>query len=246
MRIYLSLLVAFLALTNAALGGVGDVGVSDGYNLQPLSSYTAGAAQQGGLASQTPGLQSQDNLVGSTGYPAPQDSSLQPSGFQQPLGGSISGQYTQTTQMGVPQETSLPFNQGGSVAGQNYQSPQAGYTPVPAHQPSSGYQQSNPVNQVSSFASAAPQLSGPYQEHFSPDDLRLSQPQAEVFEPQGSLNFATDNPPSSMLTDTALAPNAVSATAPGYATSGSWYSGTRFFHTVPPGRGIRSMWQIPR
>jgi hypothetical protein len=223
MRIYLSLLVAFLALTNAALGGVGDVGVSDGYNLQPLSSYTAGAAQQGGLASQTPGLQSQDNLVGSTGYPAPQDSSLQPSGFQQPLSGSIPGQYTQTTQMGVPQETSLPFNQGGSVAGQNYQSPQAGYPPVPANQPSSGYQQSNPVNQMSSFASAAPQLSGPYQEHFSPDDLRLSQPQAEVFEPQGSLNFATDNPPSGMLTDTALAPNAVSATAPGYAPSGSWY-----------------------
>ena len=245
MRIYLSLLVAFLALTNAALGGVGDVGVSDGFNLQPSSSYMAGAAQQGGLASQTPGLQSQDNLAGSTGYPAPQDSSLQPSGFQQPLSGSIPDQYTQTTQMGVPQETSLPFNQGGSVAGQNYQSPQASYPPVPANQPTSGYQQSTPVNQMSSFASAAPQLSGPYQEHFSPDDLRLSQPQAEVFQPQGSLNFATANPPSGMLADTALAPNAVSATVPGYASSSTWYypgsmsSSNKFY--VQTSSGFRSV-----
>jgi len=110
MRIYLSLLVAFLALTNAALGGVGDVGVSDGFNLQPSSSYMAGAVQQGGLASQTPGLQLQNDLAGSSGYPAPQDSSLQPSGFQQPLSGSNPDQYTQAAQMGVPQENE-PFVQ---------------------------------------------------------------------------------------------------------------------------------------
>lgn len=223
MRIYLSLLVAFLALTNAALGGVGDVGVSDGYNLQPSSSYMAGAAQQGGLTSQTPGLQPQDNLFGSTGYPVQQDGSLQPSGFQQPLSGSIPDQYAQTTQPGVPEEASLPFNQGGSVSGQNYQSPQIDYLPASANQQSSGYMQPNPVNQIAGLASAAPQLSGPYQEHFSPEDLRLSQPQAEVFKPQGSLNFATANPPTDMLTDGASAPDAVSATAPGYAQSGSWY-----------------------
>lgn len=245
MRIYLSLLVAFLALTNAALGGVGDVGVSDGFNLQPSSSYMAGAVQQGGLASQTPGLQLQNDLAGSSGYPAPQDSSLQPSGFQQPLSGSNPDQYTQAAQMGVPQETSLSFNQGGSVPGQNYQSPQASYPSVPSNQPISGYQQSTPVNQMSSFASAAPQLSGPYQEHFSPDDLRLSQPQAEVFQPQGSLNFAAANPPSGMLADTAMVPNAVSATGPGYASSSTWYypgsmsSSNKFY--VQTSSGFRSV-----
>lgn len=227
MRIYLSLLVAFLSLTNAALGGVGDVGVSDGFNLQPSASYMIGTAQQGGLASQTPGLQSQQGLAGSIGYPAQQDSSLQPSGFRAPMSGSNpyqytqASQYTQTPQMGAPQEASFSFNQGGYLPGQNYQQPQSGYPSAPTNQQTPGYQQSA-VNQMSGFATTAPQLSGPYQEHFSPDDLRLSQPQAEVFEPQGSLNFAAANPTSSMLTDTASEPNAVSM-GQSYATSGTWY-----------------------
>ena len=164
-------------------------------------------------------------------YSAMQGSSLQPSGlqatqlsgFQQPLSRSIPDQYTQATQTGLPQTASLSFNQIGSVPGQNYQPTQATYSPALANQPSSGYQQASPANQISGFASGAPQLSGPYQEHFSPDDLKLSQPSAEVFKPDGSLNFATASLPSGMLTDTAYAPNAVSSTVSSYVPTGSWY-----------------------
>lgn len=239
MKLYLSLLAAFLVLTNAAFGGVGDVGVSDGYNLQPSSSYLAGAAQPGGLAPQTPGSQGQGNLMGNPVYSAPQESPLQPSGIQvpvmaaQPLGlqqssiGSNPDQSSQSAQLGYPQAASFPLNQGGYVPGQNYQSPQVSYPYV--SQPSQGklsssylqsssYPQASPVSQMSAFTSEAPQLSGPYQEHFSPDDLRLSQPSAEGFKPEGSLNFATASPPSGILNDATS--SAVSGEVPG---SGSWY-----------------------
>ncbi|MDM7912745.1 MAG: hypothetical protein QUS09_06580 [Methanotrichaceae archaeon] len=58
----------------------------------------------------------------------------------------------------------------------------------------SGYQQSSPTSQM--YASAAPRTSGPYEEHMSADDLRLSQPQAESFQPDSNLNFVSAAPPS--------------------------------------------------
>ena len=89
MRLYLSMLVAFLALTNAALGGVGDVGVSEGLtNIQPSSSYVAGTAQSDGLASQTLGSQMAGNQIVNPGYSTPQGSTLQPSSFQASQTGS--------------------------------------------------------------------------------------------------------------------------------------------------------------
>jgi hypothetical protein len=57
-----------------------------------------------------------------------------------------------------------------------------------------GYQQSSSATQT--YASVAPQTGGPYEERMSADDLRLSQPEAESFQPDGNLNFASATPPS--------------------------------------------------
>jgi hypothetical protein len=233
MRLYLSLLVAFLVLTNAALGGIGDVGVSEGYaNLQPSSSYVAGTAQSEGLTSQTLGSQIAGNQIVSSGYSTPQGSALQPSGFQttqtganqlsgfqQPLSNSILGQDIQAPQMGFTQDTSLHNTEGSSLFGQNYPSAQSSYSSIPGSQSSQGTSTVGyPLAQMSSSSFGAPQMSGPYQEHFSPDDLKLSQPQAETYQPDGSLNFVSSSPPSSMLIET---PSSVASSASQGA--GSWY-----------------------
>jgi hypothetical protein len=57
-----------------------------------------------------------------------------------------------------------------------------------------GYLQSSPASQT--YASVAPQTGGPYGERMSADDLRLSQPEAESFQPDSNLNFAPATPPS--------------------------------------------------
>ena len=85
---------------------------------------------------------------------------MQPSGFQQPLSGTIPGQYTQTTQMANPRIQAFrlikaaPWLDKISVATSRI----SDWTSA---SPSSGYQQSNPVNQMSGLALAALQLSGP-------------------------------------------------------------------------------------
>jgi hypothetical protein len=78
------------------------------------------------------------------------------------------------------------FSQGSGYPQQNKQA--AGY------QSSSGYQPSSSASQT--YASVAPQTGGPYEERMSADDLRLSQPQAESFQPDSNLNFASATPPS--------------------------------------------------
>jgi hypothetical protein len=218
MRICLSLLLALVALTNAALAGVGDVGVSDGSaGLQPTPSYMAGAAQSGGMAPESAGSQLPYYQTGSSGYAAPQGSSMQPLEYQQTLGGASIGQDIQMPQTGSLQPIGYP-----------------GYPSISDSQPSyeqgaSSYQQSLQVPQTS--ASGAPQLTSPYQEHFSPDDLKFSQPQAENFQPDGSLNFAPASPPGDLLNtinEPSGSSSAISGTNLGTVSgsvpgAGSWY-----------------------
>jgi hypothetical protein len=199
MRIYLFMLAAFLTLTNAAYGGVGDVGVSEGStDLQPSSSYVAGATQTNGLESQIPSTTFQGR-----------------SGFQ-PLSSSGLAAY----QMGVAQGTNLPKTQANNMYGQNYPSALASYPSIPSSQSYAGeLTASYPIAQMSASSFGAPELSGPYQEHFSPDELKLSQPQAETFQPDGSLNFiSTTSPPSSMLIETPSG-----ATSGAETGAGAWY-----------------------
>ncbi len=104
--------------------------------------------------------------------------------------------------------------------GQNYPLAPSSYPSIPISPSLQGKSAlSYPFAQTSASSFAAPALSGPYQEHFSPDELKLSQPQAEMFQPDGSLNFVSAaSPPSSMLIETP------SGSAPGAEPgAGSWY-----------------------
>lgn len=56
------------------------------------------------------------------------------------------------------------------------------------------YQMSSLSSQA--YASVAPEIRGPYEEHMSADDLGLPQPQGESFQPDGNLNFISATPPS--------------------------------------------------
>jgi hypothetical protein len=96
----------------------------------------------------------------------------------------------------------------------------------------SGYQQQNkqaasyqPSSAASqTYASAAPQTGGPYEERMSADDLRLSQPQAESFQPDSNLNFASATPPS--IPEETYAHGTVQGTGQGAGAgqeTGSWY-----------------------
>src|SRR5512137_2135614 len=105
MRIYLFILVAFLALTNAAWGGIGDAGVSEGFpNLQPPSNYVAGASLPNSLASQVPTTTTQ-----------------WPPGSQQPLSGSGPSQDIAANQMGLDRDTN-PNTQASNIYSQNWPS----------------------------------------------------------------------------------------------------------------------------
>ena len=199
MRRYLFILAAFLVLTDAAWGGIGDVGVSEGSsNLQPSSGYVTGAYQTNGLESQIP----------STTY-------QRQTGFQPPSSFGLAA-----NQMVTAGGTNLPIAQPGNLYSQNYPSAQSSYPSIPEAESIPAKSNVNyPIAQTSSSSFGAPELSGPYQEHISPDELRLSQPQAETFQPDGSLNFApTTSPPSSMFVDSS------SISASGVETgAGSWY-----------------------
>src|SRR5512136_3206526 len=199
MRRYLFILAAFLVLTNAAWGGIGDVGVSDGAsNLQPSSGYVTGGYQTNGLGSQIPSTTYQ----GQTGFQPPSSFGLA------------------ANQMMTAEGTNLPIAQAGNLYSQNYPSAQSSYPSIPEAESIPAKSNVNyPIAQTSSSSFGAPELSGPYQEHISPDELRLSQPQAETFQLDGSLNFApTTSPPSSMFVDSS------SISASGVESgAGSWY-----------------------
>lgn len=142
-----------------------------------------------------------------SGYP---EQEYQQSNSQQyyPESGSAQSEYappgpsqSEYSQSGYPQSGyTLPvYQQSGSqtsayppsgIAGQ-YQG-----SPLPSLPAGAGQDSGYMVPQYDT--ASAPQTSGPYQEHYSPQDLGFSQPQAESFQPDGSLNFATATPPTSL------------------------------------------------
>ncbi|HSD58103.1 MAG TPA: hypothetical protein VLB04_07955 [Methanotrichaceae archaeon] len=117
----------------------------------------------------------------------------------------------------------------------SYQSPQMGssqsfqapdLSSVPGYQTqnkqATGYQPSSLASQT--YASVAPQTGGPYEERMSADDLRLSQPEAESFQPDSNLNFAPATPPSvSEETYGAVQGTGQGASRDAGQETGSWY-----------------------
>ncbi len=73
-----------------------------------------------------------------------------------------------------------------------YQTTQAGT----AQGASQSLRASSP-SQAPGYSAVAPQTGGPYEERMSADDLRLTQPQGESFQPDGNLNFVAATPPGS-------------------------------------------------
>lgn len=91
-------------------------------------------------------------------------------GYLAGSGSPSSPTANQASQMGASQGASKSFQASG-------QSPASG--------------------QQSGYSAVAPQTGGPYEERMSADDLRLSQPQGESFQPDSNLNFVSATPPSS-------------------------------------------------
>lgn len=118
--------------------------------------------------------------------------------------------------------TSYQLPQMGSSLGptQPFQSPDL--PSVPGYQTQNkqitGYPQSSPSSQT--YASVAPQTGGPYEERMSADDLQLSQPEAESFQPDSNLNFAPATPPS--VSEETYGAVQGTGPHPGLET-GSWY-----------------------
>jgi hypothetical protein len=83
---------------------------------------------------------------------------------------------------------------GSELAYQAFaQSSQQSSNYQPTQQNDASYESNN---YASNYASNAPQIAGPYQDHLSPDDLNIIQPNAENFHPDSSLNFVPASIPS--------------------------------------------------
>jgi hypothetical protein len=86
-------------------------------------------------------------------------------------------------------------------------------------------------------AYSAPQITGPYQERMSAEELKFATPQAESFRPDGSLNFVSSTPPSELNAKT------YSTSKDAITGSGSWFypgsvvSSNKFFVQTASGLG---------
>lgn len=78
---------------------------------------------------------------------------------------------------------------------EGYQPPQT-ESSMPYQALSGGYPQGDQQAPLAAYPSSesAPQIEGPYQERMSAEDLRLSEPLADSFQPDASLNFAPATP----------------------------------------------------
>ncbi len=151
-----------------------------------------------GISSVQPGQTGQTYLAGTGTGTSGMASS--PTSYQSPQMGSS---------LGSPQSFQAPDL--SSVPGYQTQNKQA-----------TGYQPSSLASQT--YASVAPQTGGPYEERMSADDLRLSQPQAESFQPDSNLNFAPATPPSvSEETYGAVMGTGQGASRDAGQETGSWY-----------------------
>lgn len=120
----------------------------------------------------------------------------QSSGYQAPSyrsSGSQSSGYSSQTKEYSRSELAYPAYPQSSQQSSSYQQSQKSDQNYALNYGSNNY--------GSNYASSAPQVAGPYQERLSADDLKFTQPQAESFKPDGSLNFAPASPPSGISTD---------------------------------------------
>lgn len=192
------ILVAVLALTDLALGAVGETGVQGQADFAPLSSLPEN------LASGEISAQLSQELQGVIGAYLP----YLPSGASD-QGTSVPG----SVGFGSSGYAGAGAGQGpGYYSGVNpYQAPGVGggaaYQPSPTAFQSgqyTGYPSSGVSGPQASYApgtmgySSPPEISGPYQDGFSPVSLKLVSPGAENFVPQGSLDFSPATPPAGM------------------------------------------------
>jgi hypothetical protein len=207
MKLYASILVLLLALAGTALAGVGDLGVSDGTYYGTLKTEAGGIS---GSDNYPAGLSS----IPSTGFQATSPSSTGQSQGQL-QGASYLGMQSQVQYSGIQPQAQYPGMQSQmqytgmqsqevSSQGSSFQSVQPGGISLG--------QQS--IVEAAPASTSWPRISGPYQEHFTADDLKLSTPEASSFIPDSNLN----------LVSTAL-PSGVSEVSTGGTVQGanSWY-----------------------
>jgi hypothetical protein len=129
---------------------------------------------------------------------------------------SDQGYLTVTDQQGTDQQGAGGYQAAPVGASVPYldSSYQSSYLQPQSNQPS----QVQPISQSSSAAAySIPQIRGPYQERMSAEELKLSQPQAESFHPDGSLDFVSTTLPNGLTTGT------YGSTQGAIKGSGSWY-----------------------
>lgn len=138
-----------------------------------------------------------------------QSPSMTPMGMASSMGAYVPVQ-TESYQP-IPSESSSPMS--GSYP--------EGYSQLQGYVPPSAVQNAQTV------VSSAPQISGPYQEGMSAEDLKFARPQADSFRPDESLGFVSAALPSNLnipITGAnaaySTASGAMQGTAPG---SSSWY-----------------------
>ncbi len=201
MKLCISTFLAILILTNLALGGVGDSGVSDG------ASYSSASGSSGDYGYSSTGTGS-----AVTGYASETGSSLlaEPSSAS----GLVTG-YQVASPNGYSSDgySSDGYSSGGYGSSQHGSD---GYV-EPAYSQGQQVQEQPASVQASSTlpdtVPEAPDASSPYQEKLTPQDLNLQQPTAESFQPDTSLNFASAAPPSGVSYST------TSSYWPGYSTT---------------------------
>lgn len=248
MRLYVPVLMAFLILADIALGGVGEVGVYDGSTNTP--SYQASLVSASNVSTifqaKSKGPGSEQPFV--SGYSA---------GNRYPGSSNIGGYQTSPQDYQEPSSSTAPGFGSLGVRGPSQGYHQAAYQDYPQVTSHGSFQTAQShVPQASSmamttaqtsFASGAPQISGPYQDGYSPESLNMQKPMAESFQPEGSLNFVSAALPSGISMqpyNTQVSGSQVS----GYQGTGtgasSWYypralySGNKFY--VQTSTGLRT------
>ena len=250
MRLYVPVLMAFLILADVVLGGVGEVGVSDGstapsYQASPVSASSMSTGSQAQSINSVPDYGSGKPAISGYGAADGYSGSSNIGGYQ-----AGSQDYQASRDFNVPDYSGLGTQ--GSFQGNK----QASYQGSPKVTPlgSSQIAQAQ-IPQASSmaltttqtsFASGAPQISGPYQEGYSPDSINLQKPMAESFQPDSNLNFISAALPSGISVQpysTQVSGSHVSGyQGTGTGTSswyypGALYSGNKFYVQASSGLG---------
>jgi len=145
-------------------------------------------------------------------------------------GGTSSLQSVQGLETGAAVQSTGPSAGYPATNTREYSSAQQDYSRQPGGVTAYGSNQA--------LTSSAPQITGPYQESLSAEDLRLASPQADSFRPDENLGFVSATPPSTLAGAATYA-----GTSGSVAGSGYWYypgsviSPNRFYVQVSSGLG---------